>query len=98
MEDSPIDRWTSSGMIAGIAFGAVGLGIAIYSFSKSKESEKMKNGAPKGAFSSLYNSKPESNDPRPFDALQKGGDMKGYKTNSKGQKTTYFNREFTRLR
>lgn len=105
MEGDSSQRWISSALASGLVLGAVGLGLW-YTNRQSNNKGKQKKGGnttqSKGSFSSLYNTTPKAKVSTTANGSNSAAetdnetqDMKGYKTNSKGQKTTYFNRELT---
>lgn len=106
--DSSAQRWISPALASGLVLGAVGLGLVLYTKQQNNNKGTKKKGKTdqsNGSFSSLYNTKPKPKASASANSPDSGKDnsdnnnitqdMKGYKTNSKGQKTTYFNRELS---
>jgi len=74
--------------------GAAGLGFALYKSTSGKK--KSSNGKSKvSTISSMLSGQTSQQSKASSSTTNKDFDMKGYKTNSKGQKTTYFNRELS---
>ena len=83
---------------------AAGLVVALYKYTgrvKKSTKKTSTSSSSKGVFSSLYCSKPTTRSDKDDSCygLEKSkdnkNDMRGYKMNSKGQKTTFFNRELS---
>ena len=85
---------------------AAGLVVALYKYTgrvkkSTKKTSTSSSSSSKGVFSSLYCSKPTTRSDKDDSCygLEKSkdnkNDMRGYKMNSKGQKTTFFNRELS---
>lgn len=97
-DSSTLQRWVSPAMASGfVLVGALGLGLVLYNnqSSKSKGGIKKKGKSTTKPKSKVHSTSDSASDCIVVDDSDVKGDMKGYKTNSKGQKTTYFNRELT---
>ena len=88
MDGEGFQRWVTPKVVAGVAIGVLSLAVALSSLSgrSDKKKKKVVSSSIKKNSKKKTTNETENED---------SNDMRGYKLNSKGQKTTYFNRELS---